>query len=77
MAGSGYVFLLLYRLTKDERYLHKAIVFAEFMLTSEFRKNARTPDSPYSLYEGLAGTMCYLLDLHDAEHAAFPFMDVF
>ena len=77
MAGNGYVFLLLYRLTRNDKYIHRAAVFAEFMTTSEFRKDAHTPDSPYSLYEGLAGTLCFLADLHNPERAAFPFMDIF
>lgn len=77
VAGNGYVFLLLYRLTGDSKHLHRAIKFAEFMFTPEFNKGARTPDSPYSLYEGLAGTVCYLGDLLQPEKAAFPFMDIF
>ena len=77
VAGSGYVFLLLYRLTADEKHLHRAIQFAEFMYTDEFGKSARTPDSPYSLYEGLAGTVCYLADLIQPNKAEFPFFNVF
>lgn len=77
VAGNGYVFLLLYRLTADEKYLFRANTFAQFMTTPEFKRGARTPDCPYSLYEGLAGTVCYILDLFDPKTAAFPFMDVF
>ncbi|XP_005108704.1 lanC-like protein 3 isoform X2 [Aplysia californica] len=77
VAGSGYVFLLLYRLTKEEKYLHRAHEFAKFMLTQEFQSVARTPDSPYSLYEGWAGTVCFLVDLLRPEKAEFPFFDVF
>lgn len=77
VAGNGYVFLLLYRLTGDNKHLHRALRFAEFMFTPEFHKGAHTPDSPYSLYEGLAGTVCYLGDLLQPEKAAFPFMDIF
>jgi len=76
VAGSGYVFLLLYRLTGDQRHLHRALQFAEFMQSSEFTK-AKTPDSPYSLYEGLAGTVCFLTDLMQPDRAEFPFFDVF
>lgn len=76
IAGSGYVFLLLYWLTGDLRYLHRARQFAEFMFTDEF-KEARTPDCPYSLYEGLAGTACFLADILEPRNAAFPFMEVF
>ena len=77
VAGSGYVFLLLYRLTSDEKHLHRALQFAQFMQTEEFKKGARTPDSPYSLYEGLAGTACFLTDLLQPQRAEFPFFDVY
>ena len=76
-SGNGYVFLLLYRLTKDEKYLHRAVQFARFLTTEEFIHGARTPDSPHSLYEGLAGTVCYLLDVLKPDQAEFPFFDVF
>ena len=81
IAGSGYVFLLLYRLVDDpflkSKYLHRAQMFAEFMLTEEFNKYARRPDKPYSLYEGLSGTVCFLVDLIQPDKAMFPFFDVF
>ncbi|KAI5706251.1 hypothetical protein M8J76_011573 [Diaphorina citri] len=77
VSGNGYAFLLLYRLTKDEQYLHKAYLFANFMLSDDFKRNARMPDAPFSLYEGLAGTACFFIDLMQPEKAAFPFMDVF
>ncbi|XP_012288694.1 lanC-like protein 3 homolog [Orussus abietinus] len=77
VAGGGYVFLLLYRLTSDNMYLQRAVKFAEFLTSEEFRKEARTPDAPYSLFEGWAGTACFLADLMEPNKAAFPFMDVF
>jgi len=77
VAGSGYVFLLLYRLTGDPKHLHRAHAFADFIFSPEFSQGARTPDSPYSLYEGQAGTVCYLVDLLKPDQAAFPFFDVF
>uniref|UniRef100_A0A224XD49 LanC-like protein 3 homolog n=1 Tax=Panstrongylus lignarius TaxID=156445 RepID=A0A224XD49_9HEMI len=77
IAGSGYVFLLLYRLTGDDKHLHRANEFAKFLENSEFLKDARTPDMPYSLYEGYAGTVCFLSDLMEPTSSAFPFMDVF
>jgi hypothetical protein len=75
VAGNGYVHLLLFRLTKDVKYLYRASRFAEFLNTDEFMKNARTPDSPFSLFEGLAGTVCFVADLlspDDAEYPLFP-----
>ncbi|XP_024083742.1 lanC-like protein 3 isoform X2 [Cimex lectularius] len=74
VAGNGYVFLALYRATNDLRYLHRANQFAKFLKTEEFKK-ARVPDNPYSLYEGLAGTICFLADLMEPEDAAFPFFE--
>ncbi|XP_045196539.2 lanC-like protein 3 [Mercenaria mercenaria] len=76
VAGSGYVFLLLYRLTGDQKHLYRALKFAEFLFTQEFQQ-ARIPDSPYSLYEGWAGTVCFLADLLQPDKAEFPFFDVF
>ncbi|UYV79348.1 LANCL3 [Cordylochernes scorpioides] len=76
VAGSGYVFLMLYRLTHHTKYLLRAHAFASFLFTEEF-KRARTPDSPYSLFEGLSGTACFLADLMYPEKAAFPFFNVF
>lgn len=77
IAGNGYVFLMMYRLTNDSKYLYRAIKFAEFLENPEFLREARTPDRPSSLYEGYAGTICFLLDLLQPQKAAFPFMDCF
>ena len=77
VAGSGYVFLLLYRLTSDEKHLHRAVQFADFLSTEEYKADARTPDRPYCLYEGLAGTACFLADLTQPLKAEFPFFDVY
>ncbi|XP_077977268.1 lanC-like protein 3 [Glandiceps talaboti] len=77
VAGSGYVFLLLYRLTGDPKHLHRAVQFADFLFCEEFQKGARRPDCPYSLHEGLAGTLCFLNDVLQPERAAFPLFDVF
>ncbi|CAG7723925.1 unnamed protein product [Allacma fusca] len=52
VAGNGYVFLLLHRLTKEPdisgKYLYRAEKFAEFLKDSNFKSKARTPDCPYS-----------------------------
>lgn len=77
VAGSGYVFLVMYRLTQNPKYLYRAIQFANFLTRSEFLRYARRPDCPWSLYEGLAGTVCFLIDLLHPNTAAFPFMNVF
>lgn len=77
VAGNGYVFLVLYRLTQDETYLQKAKHFASFIFCDEFQAGARSPDSPFSLFEGFAGTVCFLSDVLQPSQAAFPFMDIF
>lgn len=77
VAGNGYVFLLMYRLTHDPKYLYRAFKFMEFLSDEEFLTGSRTPDRPYSLFEGIAGTVCFLLDLLEPENAEFPFFNIF
>ncbi|CAH1991314.1 unnamed protein product [Acanthoscelides obtectus] len=77
VAGNGYTFLLMFRLTGDVKYLYRALEFYNFMNSSDFKNAARTPDNPHSLYEGLAGTACYVADLTHPNTAHFPFSDVF
>lgn len=76
VSGNGYVFLLLYRLTNDPIHLYRANCFADFLTNETFLREARTPDRPLSLYEGIAGTICFLIDLLEPQKATFPFMDV-
>lgn len=77
IAGSGYVHLLLYRLTNDEKHLYRARKCAEFLDEEIFKTQARTPDRPYSLFEGVSGTVCFLIDLLEPMKSEFPFMNVF
>ena len=78
IAGNAYLFLLVYRLTEfDARFLYRALRFAEFMFTKECQENSLLPENPYSLFEGLAGTVCFLSDLLRSEQAEFPFFNVF
>ncbi len=77
IAGSGYAFLVMYRLTGEVKYMYRATKFAQFLKSSEFLQRSRTPDCPFSLYEGLAGTVCFLVDLLEPHRSCFPFMDVF
>lgn len=76
VAGNGYAFLLLYRLTHQEKYLEYAQCFAYIFCGSSFQRNARTPDSPLSLFEGIAGSLCYLCDLTQPEKAQFPLVPI-
>lgn len=77
IAGNGYVFLTMYRMTNNPKYLYYAVKFMEFLSHPAFLEQARVPDCPYSLYEGDAGTVCYLTDLLSPHESSFPFMDVF
>lgn len=52
IASSGYVFLILFRLTNDQKYLYRGMKFAEFLVNKRFLDESREPDRPYSLYEG-------------------------
>lgn len=77
IAGNGYAFLLMYRLTGERKYIYRASKFMDFLSTDTFLDGARTPDRPYSLYEGLAGTVCFLVDFLNPQTSYFPFMDIF
>lgn len=77
IAGNGYAFLTLFHLTKEQKYLYRAVKFIEFFDTDEFQNDSRVPDRPDSLYEGNAGTICFLCDMLHAESASFPFLNVF
>ncbi|XP_041365618.1 lanC-like protein 2 isoform X2 [Gigantopelta aegis] len=71
LAGNAYAFLTMYKLTGDMAYLYKAYKFAEWCF--DYGKHGcRTPDRPFSLFEGMAGTIYFLADLLDPQHAQFP-----
>ncbi|XP_065053883.1 lanC-like protein 2 isoform X2 [Rhopilema esculentum] len=70
-AGNAYAFLEMFKATKNEKYLYHALKFGEWCL--EYGKHGcRVPDRPLSLYEGLAGTVYFLVDLTNPENAGFP-----
>lgn len=70
-AGNAYAFLLMFKVTKEKTYLYKATKFAEWCL--DYGKHGcRTPDRPFSLFEGMAGTIYFLADLMDPSNAKFP-----
>ncbi|KAM9839878.1 lanC-like protein 2 [Aulostomus maculatus] len=70
-AGNGYAFLSLYKLTQEKKYLYRACKFAEWCLDYGTH-GCRIPDRPYSLFEGMAGTIHYLSELATPEAACFP-----
>lgn len=82
-AGSGYAFLMMYCYRGDERFYYSAMKMAEFMWSDEAKRAVAAwvdprrhskgePDSPFSLMEGLAGTICFYCDLLHPENSAFP-----
>lgn len=71
-AGNGYAFLALYNLTKDIMQLNRAIKFASFCAGYGSHQLTRIPDSPWSLFEGLAGTIIYMFDLTEPLKGKFP-----
>ncbi len=78
VAGSAYVFLVIYNLLEqqDPKYIYRAAKFAEYLQHPQFIKEARRPDCPYSLYEGISGTACFVMDLLEPENAEFPFFNL-
>ncbi|XP_043381674.1 glutathione S-transferase LANCL1 isoform X1 [Chelonia mydas] len=70
-AGNAYAFLMLYNLTQNMKYLYRACKFAEWCL-SYGEHGCRTPDTPFSLFEGMAGTIYFLADLLVPKKAKFP-----
>ncbi|CAF3305988.1 unnamed protein product [Rotaria socialis] len=72
IAGNAYVFLDLYRATNNTKWLHRAIKFSEHCLDYGKHDISRTPDHPYSLFEGLSGTIYFMADIMNPKHARFP-----
>ncbi|KAK2156084.1 hypothetical protein LSH36_222g03052 [Paralvinella palmiformis] len=75
VAGNAYGFVALYNLTGEEKYLYRAVKFAEWCFDYGHH-GCRIPDRPYSLFEGLAGTIYFLVDLLDPAKARFPAFDL-
>ena len=73
-AGNAYTFLTLFKLTKEQRFLYYAIKFAEWCCDYG-RHGCRTPDRPLSMFEGMAGTVYFLVDILHPMNSAFPAFD--
>ncbi|XP_073489654.1 glutathione S-transferase LANCL1 [Aquarana catesbeiana] len=74
-AGNAYCFLAMYNLTHDLKYLHRACKFAEWCLDYG-EHGCRTPDTPFSLFEGMAGTIYFLADMLNPTTAKFPAFEI-
>ncbi|GJV50526.1 LanC-like protein GCL2 [Tanacetum coccineum] len=76
ISGNAYVFLLLYRMTGNVEFLHKAKAFACFLLDRAHKLISEGQmhggDTPYSLFEGIRGMAYLFLDMNDPANAKFP-----
>ena len=78
VAGNGYALLAAFRLSRDPMWLHRAVVFGTCIGDDGVCARQRTPDNPFSLFEGLAGSACFLRDLREARFfgAGLPLYEV-
>ncbi|XP_034034341.1 glutathione S-transferase LANCL1 [Thalassophryne amazonica] len=74
-AGNAYAFIALYRQTHDPKHLYRACMFADWCMNYG-KHGCRTPDTPFSLFEGMAGTIYFLADLLQPMTAKFPAFEV-
>lgn len=58
------------------RYMAKAMAFADFTHSEKGRSMYDLPDHPASLFEGLAGGLCFYADCLQPMDALFPGFDV-
>ncbi|KAI3919025.1 hypothetical protein MKW92_025029 [Papaver armeniacum] len=76
VSGNAYVFLSLYRLTGNVKYLYRAKAFACFLLDKAekliLEGKMHGGDHPYSLFEGLVGMTYLFLDMILPAQARFP-----
>ena len=72
IAGNAYGFLALYQTTNDIRHLRRAKGFCQFIFDYG-NHDCRNPDRPYSLFEGMSGTVYFLDDMEKGtKEAKFP-----
>ena len=75
VAGNAYAFIALLHATRDRKYAYRASMFAKWIF--DYGKHScRRPDRPYSLFEGLAGTLLFLYEMDDLKAARFPAFDL-
>eukprot|EP01024_Parvocaulis_polyphysoides_P071332 TRINITY_DN8878_c0_g1_i1.p1 TRINITY_DN8878_c0_g1~~TRINITY_DN8878_c0_g1_i1.p1 ORF type:complete len:323 (-),score=29.96 TRINITY_DN8878_c0_g1_i1:204-1064(-) len=76
VSGNGLVLLHLYKVTGNNKWLFRALQFAQFATSEEFLRGSNTPDRPHSLFEGWAGMCCFLAALSNPTLLGFPFYEV-
>ena len=74
IAGNAYLFLTLYRITKEEKFLYRARCFALYICEYYKRRGKRPKEFP-SLFEGDAGVILFLSDILDPDHSHFPIVE--
>lgn len=74
VAGNGYLFLILYRITKEDKYLRRAQYYGKHII-DHFTSDTKRSSSEYSLFEGLPGSTLFLNDLLQPENARFPILE--
>ncbi|WOL06039.1 hypothetical protein Cni_G14771 [Canna indica] len=76
VSGNAYIFLSLYRLTGNVKYLYRAKAFTCFLLDEADKLVAEGKmhggDHPYSLFEGQAGMAYLFLDMTKSSLSGFP-----
>lgn len=79
IAGNGWVMLSMLRLTAEPVWLVRACQFAHAIRSEAVRGMSRTPDRPWSLFEGRAGALAFFAALCEDDPAAarFPFFEAF
>lgn len=69
-AGNGYSLLAFYKATGDLTYLQRGLRYAEWCCDRGKHPEVTIPDDPYSLMNGLAGTVYFL---NDVLHGIYEF----
>jgi lantibiotic modifying enzyme len=76
ISGNAYSFLKLYSVTKDVKFYKMAVSFTNVICSKEYQEQLlRKPDRPTSLFEGIAGTIIFLVDMNTNE-CNFPAYDI-
>ncbi|XP_014482448.1 PREDICTED: lanC-like protein 1 isoform X2 [Dinoponera quadriceps] len=75
VSGNAYAFLHLFQHTQDIKYLYRACRFAEWCFHYGTHQ-CRAPDRPFSMFEGLAGVIYFLVDMQQPHMAKFPSYDI-
>merc|ERR1712136_52665 len=75
VAGNAYTFITLFNVTKELKHAYRASMFAKWIFDYGTH-GCRVADRPFSLFEGLAGTLYFLYDMNNIENARYPAYDL-